>query len=154
MAEKKPRRRRLDNPVYKARHRDYQREYYHRTKDQKTPEQREQKLAYLREYRRKNREKLRPKKQAAERLRLYSLTDEEFQTMLERQDWECAICTRLLTDPVVDHDHTTGKVRGLLCRKCNAAIGLMEDNPGVLMAAAEYLTSSWFGATSTMSSEL
>jgi hypothetical protein len=92
------------------------------------------------------------KQRAAERKRLYGVTEEQFQTMLEQQDWECAICTRLLVSPVVDHDHSSGKVRGLLCRKCNVAIGLLDDNPGLLMTAAEYLINSWSGSNSTMNS--
>jgi hypothetical protein len=39
----------------------------------------------------------------------------------------------------VDHNHTTGKIRGLLCPKCNQGIGLLMDNPLFLIRAAEYL---------------
>ncbi len=39
----------------------------------------------------------------------------------------------------IDHDHATGKVRGLLCHNCNVAIGLMKDNTDLLKKAAEYL---------------
>ena len=48
---------------------------------------------------------------------------------------------QVLADKVanVDHCHTTGKIRGLLCRKCNTAIGLLNDNATVLRLAAEYL---------------
>lgn len=44
---------------------------------------------------------------------------------------ECPIC--------VDHDHTTGKVRGLLCHGCNHGIGSLKDDPAMLRAAADYL---------------
>lgn len=152
MDEQERSRRRRQTEPYKAYQRDYQREYYHQTKAQKTPEQREAKRRYLREYRQKNRVAVAKKQRAAERKRLYGLTEEQFQALLEQQDWECAICTRLLISPVVDHDHWSGKVRGLLCRKCNAAIGLLEDNPGLLMTAAEYVIRSWSGANSTTSS--
>jgi hypothetical protein len=39
----------------------------------------------------------------------------------------------------VDHDHATGRVRGLLCAACNAALGLLQDNPRVILSAADYL---------------
>lgn len=39
----------------------------------------------------------------------------------------------------VDHNHTTGKVRGLLCRRCNSTIGFMNDNTKTVQAAADYL---------------
>lgn len=40
---------------------------------------------------------------------------------------------------VVDHDHTTGKVRGLLCHNCNRALGLLQDNKSYLQSAINYL---------------
>ena len=40
----------------------------------------------------------------------------------------------------IDHDHETGKVRGLLCLQCNTALGLLKDNPKVLKKALKYLT--------------
>lgn len=54
------------------------------------------------------------------------------------QRWMCPIC--LDADPVqVDHDHETGRVRGVLCFSCNAALGQFNDRPDVLRRAAEYL---------------
>jgi len=38
----------------------------------------------------------------------------------------------------VDHDHATGSIRGLLCLRCNFAIGAMDDDPGRMLAAARY----------------
>jgi Recombination endonuclease VII len=154
MDEKERDRQRRQTESYRDYQREYQRAYYHRTKDQRTPEQREHRRQYLKDYRRRNRAKLQPKQQATERERLYRLSEAEFRSLMEQQGSECAICTRLLTDPIVDHDHATGKVRGLLCRRCNTGIGMLEDNPDTLMRAADYILRSWFGATSTMSSEL
>lgn len=71
-----------------------------------------------------------------ERLKLvYGLTLEQYQTMLEKQHGVCALCGQPETrqqygvlDPLaVDHDHKTGKIRGLLCRKCNLALGVFEE---------------------------
>jgi len=39
----------------------------------------------------------------------------------------------------IDHDHVTGQVRGLLCGKCNSAIGLLQDDPEIIRAAAKYV---------------
>ncbi len=44
--------------------------------------------------------------------------------------------------PHIDHDHSTGKVRGLLCSCCNTGIGMFKDNPDVLDRAAFYLVRS------------
>jgi hypothetical protein len=99
------------------------------------------------------------------RLKKYGLTSEQFDAMLKSQNNRCAICQ---SDKVgnkryrkgakqtqqnpwpsvaqqgdflwhVDHDHTNGKVRGLLCHPCNVAIGLMKNNLDILIAAAEYV---------------
>src|SRR5262245_43554588 len=77
-------------------------------------------------------------------VRSYGMTKEEFHTLLASQGGECAICPS--TDPqrkfgnfVVDHCHTTGKVRGLLCHRCNVALALANDDPDLLRAMASYL---------------
>lgn len=74
----------------------------------------------------------------------YGLTHDDYARMLETQGGLCAICT---TDKPggrgvfhVDHDHTTGAVRGLLCHGCNIMLGSGKDDPAVLAAGATYLT--------------
>lgn len=61
----------------------------------------------------------------------------------EAQGNKCAICGKLQDDNsrrlALDHDHTTDEIRGLLCSNCNSALGMAEDNPSVLRAAADYL---------------
>ena len=84
---------------------------------------------------------------AGEFRRKYGLSLQEYEELLVAQDGDCAICgqpetTRLrgrLNLLGVDHDHRTGRVRGLLCRKCNTAIGLLADNPELLSRAVRYL---------------
>ena len=74
----------------------------------------------------------------------YGLSLEEYDNLLERQEGKCAICgTTENRGPgfrlVVDHNHDTGKVRGLLCNGCNTGIGNLYDNPKVVLKAYEYL---------------
>lgn len=68
---------------------------------------------------------------------------EIYNRMLDSQGHVCAICKRdqsyLGHKLAVDHDHSTGKIRALLCKACNLAIGHMEDDPERLIKAAEYL---------------
>lgn len=70
---------------------------------------------------------------------LYGLTKEEYDKLAQQKN--CAICSKLFgkDTPLVDHNHHTGKVRGLLCRPCNSAIGFLHDNPQLCEAAAVYL---------------
>ena len=53
----------------------------------------------------------------------------------------CAVC-RTAAATQVDHDHTTGKIRGILCLHCNAGMGAFEDDPGIILRAIEYLERS------------
>jgi len=70
---------------------------------------------------------------------LYGLALGEYDALLTVQDGRCAICGRGDEHLCVDHNHVTGVVRGLLCRKCNGGVGLLQDNPGLLREAADYL---------------
>jgi len=68
------------------------------------------------------------------------LAEAEYDAMLERQGGVCAICKGKSSGRlVVDHDHATGNVRGLLCGSCNLALGLLRDDRGRLRAAMAYL---------------
>ncbi len=78
--------------------------------------------------------------------RNYGLTFEEFDTMLSKQDNCCAICKGKETYGrhkrfTVDHDHKTGKIRGLLCNHCNTTLGLVHDSIHTLQAMIQYLES-------------
>ncbi|MBH1939238.1 endonuclease VII domain-containing protein [Streptomyces sp. AV19] len=80
----------------------------------------------------------------------YGITPEEYEQLLEQQGGVCAICQQpeRTIDPrskrpyvrlPVDHCHDTGRVRGLLCHRCNRAIGLLGDDIDLLVAAIDYL---------------
>lgn len=56
-----------------------------------------------------------------------------------KQDGRCAICRQEMPSPVIDHDHETGMVRGLLCRACNLLLGAARDDVVVLRRAVGYL---------------
>lgn len=76
---------------------------------------------------------------------LYGITSEEYQKIYEYQGGYCAICKRargLRKKLSVDHCHTTGEVRGLLCTVCNAKVlGHLRDDVNALYRAADYLLS-------------
>lgn len=72
--------------------------------------------------------------------RRYGITAAQADMMLSEQGGLCAIC-RLAPAAHVDHDHATGKVRGLLCFNCNGGLGQFKDHIGVVEAAAGYLRS-------------
>jgi hypothetical protein len=83
-----------------------------------------------------------PEKMAAIRRRyLYGITQEEFEKLYDRQDGLCAIC-RVKKASHLDHDHDSGKIRGLLCGGCNRGLGLFEDSVKNLRSAINYLTGS------------
>lgn len=74
----------------------------------------------------------------ANRKHKYNLSNDEYLKLFEEQKCVCAICG--LQDVLqVDHDHVTGKVRGLLCGKCNKALGLFNDNTDIINNAISYL---------------
>ena len=87
-------------------------------------------------------------KQRSNRLKKrFNITLEQYDKMLEEQNGVCAICksleTKILWGAVirlsVDHDHKTGKVRGLLCDRCNRALGTVNDDANLLKKLIKYL---------------
>jgi hypothetical protein len=76
----------------------------------------------------------------------YGLTLEEYQQMLDATEGKCPICSvelvfegKSAARACVDHDHATGKIRGIVCSRCNLLIGKAKDDAALLMRAAEYL---------------
>lgn len=80
-----------------------------------------------------------PGKRARELRQKYDLTEAEYSAMFERQGGRCLICDVKKGRLDVDHDHETGQVRGLLCHRCNTAIGLFGDDPNRMIVAAAYV---------------
>lgn len=69
----------------------------------------------------------------------YGMTSTEYAQKVAGQNGCCLICGLQSERLVVDHNHETGRVRGLLCVSCNGLLGLANDRQNVLMAAVEYL---------------
>jgi hypothetical protein len=134
---------------------EYQKEYYlrpgvkekhriSRDKRKNRPDVKEYERQWQKEYLQRPEIKEKNKIAGRERklIRKYGLSTAAFQDMLNGQGGACASCG--LDDwgfhgPVVDHDHTTGDIRGILCSGCNRAAGLLHDNPERVIKLAEYL---------------
>ena len=78
--------------------------------------------------------------------RLYGLTQQDFNVRLKAQSGRCAICSEVLQLreglTAIDHCHTTGRVRGILCRGCNLGLGHFKDSTKSLHQAIRYLQQS------------
>jgi hypothetical protein len=73
--------------------------------------------------------------------RTYGLTPEEYGQLFHNQNGVCAMCKERKTLQV-DHCHSTGKIRGLLCRECNLGLGHLKDSILLLNSAIQYLQNS------------
>ena len=75
--------------------------------------------------------------------RNYGITHEVYLEMLAKQDGCCKICNITENEHGkrlhVDHNHTTGKIRGLLCSRCNTAIGHFKEDPDIIQKAIDYI---------------
>lgn len=100
-----------------------------------------------RQYYEANREAAKAKAKANYYRTLYGLTADDIARMDLEQESKCAICSAQFDKSIqrgrgaryVDHDHETGKVRGLLCHHCNSGLGYFLDDPDKLAAAIAYL---------------
>jgi hypothetical protein len=106
--------------------------YYHEHKDHK--------MKYALENRRKIKHN---------NLKKYNISIEDYEEKLDKQNGVCAICecaeeaktqdNKRIRMLAVDHNHTTGQVRGLLCTKCNTALGLLREDKSIIIKALAYL---------------
>jgi hypothetical protein len=78
-------------------------------------------------------------------MKFYGITKDQWMEIFLKQNGACKVCgihqSELKMNLVVDHDHASGKVRGLLCRSCNLVIGNAKDDPSILQRAIVYLQS-------------
>lgn len=122
---------------FMRRKRERERRYYERNA--------EKERAGRREYARKNRERERE----GHLLRRFGITLNEKQAIITAQGGVCGICGGGFNQNIracVDHDHTTGVVRGVLCTLCNTMIGSARENESILLRAIDYLRRHGKGA--------
>jgi hypothetical protein len=115
---------------------------------------RERSMAYVRAWQQANPDRVRVwrlknRDRRLEKLReihlrnKFGLTPEEYDVLLQAQGGVCALCESPPTPGIslhVDHDHGTGEIRGLLCVRCNNALGLFREDPDLLRRAAWHVT--------------
>jgi Autographiviridae endonuclease VII len=80
-------------------------------------------------------------------LRRYNITLDEYEIILKNQNGVCKVCKKSETHKrhkylAVDHDHKTKKIRGLLCSRCNMALGLLKEDINIIESLTNYLRSS------------
>ena len=102
---------------------------------------REKILVRTRNYYFKNAEKSRVWRRNRHLKVKFGITEDEFQKILEKQDGICAICGREQYGRTldVDHCHKTGRIRGILCHRCNMGLGYFQDNIELLEKAKKYI---------------
>ena len=114
---------------------------YHLTLILKVEAAKKHKREYLREYRKEHPEL----RAAGARKTRYGISQEEYSNMLIKQDFKCAICRTLPEENMslsVDHNHDTNEVRGLLCSRCNFAVGWIEQYKDRLPELVAYVTNN------------
>lgn len=129
------------------------REYYRKNKERllkQNKDYRSKKGDQIREGQRKYYQENKGKWKEQHLRKKYNLSVEDFNAIFVAQNGQCAICATTFNDAFVgtrqregkahvDHCHTTGKIRGLLCTKCNTALGLFDEDIVRLLNAIDYL---------------
>lgn len=124
------------------------RAFWERNKERINAKRRERYATDL-EYAEKRREwkkewnKKHPDKKRKTHLAEYGMTPDDYNKMFEAQEGRCAICgvsqVELKRRLAIDHDHISGKIRGLLCERCNLMLGKANDDINILTSAIQYL---------------
>ena len=84
------------------------------------------------------------KKNIKDRYSEYGITEEDYQIMRVNQEFCCYICGRHESEIakktlMIDHNHSSGRIRGLLCSNCNVTLGLVGENKNTLLSMIQYL---------------
>lgn len=119
-SQKKRNARYIADAAYRQKHLDHRKVYYQKLKKHDP-------------------KKLKAKHHRNKLITFYKMRPEDYERMLTEQEGQCACCGRIPDKLVIDHDHATGEVRGLLCYACNTGIGLLRDSPSTLDLAKDYL---------------
>ena len=126
---------------YMKKYRLERKEYYKKKTTEWKLKNKEYFLNHQKEYRLRNKEKSREQKLKKN----YGLTLKQYEDMLKNQNYKCFICTKKFNNinpslkPCVDHDHETGKIRSILCLKCNFSIGLLSEDIITISNMKDYL---------------
>jgi hypothetical protein len=118
----------------KARQRGYNKRFYEKNRDRRRAE--------TKAWQQNNPVKCDEHQRRSQLKRLYGLTLAQYDAMLAAQGGACALCPTVPTSRKrlhVDHCHTTGTVRGLLCAECNMGLGKFKDNTDTLLKAVDYI---------------
>jgi DNA-directed RNA polymerase subunit RPC12/RpoP len=126
----------------KERNKKYREDQSHKQEiKERNKKYREDHKDYMKKYVESHKEYIRIKTREY-KLKKYGLTLSEFNAILLQQGYKCAICGKPLENRKqahIDHNHKTGKVRGILCNQCNLLLGYAFDDPDILQNAQDYI---------------
>lgn len=126
--------------LHKEERQEYERQYYLNHKEKKREQQKKYRSLHKDEIKKRAKERYEKNRND---LTKYGITLEEYNNLLITQKNECKICHKHITQSKyafdVDHEHSTGIIRGLLCRQCNTALGLFKEDTEILLNAIIYL---------------
>ena len=94
---------------------------------------------YDKQYRFKNKDKAKKYQKEYNLKTKYNLTPDQYNKMLSDQNNCCKVCDIKMISPHVDHCHTTGKVRALLCNNCNTGLGKLKEDTKIMQKLIEYV---------------
>lgn len=129
--------------LWNSRNKEKRKEWYRKNRETQLEKGREryirnkeQKLQYSKQYRKQNKDRARDNQLK----RLYGITLQEYNQLLLQQNNCCGLCgIEPIKVPVVDHDHTSLKVRGIICQGCNIIVGFFEARPEAFARITNYL---------------
>lgn len=130
----------------KEKTKEYQKNYYAENSDELYAKSRDYKAEhaeeikeYYKDYYLKNGHKYRESNRRSHLKRKFGITSEQFDYWFEKQNGRCDICKELSSKTLhVDHNHTTGQIRGLLCSACNTSFGMLKEDINIMLNMIEY----------------